>query len=300
MGIRLARRSQPRGRASLRARRSARRAHGRSPRTTRFETRLQRLELKYLIDEPTADRIRGEIELYCEPDEHNPARSARYQRPDPLGYEIYSLYLDSPSLAFYRAKMRGDPERLKLRIRTYSARSPALLEIKRRVADVIDKTRVMVDRKQAEEAVAGLAAPLEDGPQARRSLNEFSRIAAESGAGPALYVHYTREAYTSLVDDYARVCFDRHIGVQRTESWELDPDPYEWCEFDHYWRPELADRSVVLELKCQSTIPPWLSDLVRRHSLDRTSFSKYSTGIHLTRRVNGERKPPKRDARVMV
>ena len=196
--------------------------------------------------------------------------------------------------------MRGDAERLKLRIRTYSKKSPALLEVKRRISDVIDKTRVAVDRKQAEEAVAGLAAPLEKGLQARRSLDEFSRIAAESGAGPSLYVHYQREAYTSLVDDYARVCFDRCIGAQRTESWDLDPDPCGWCEFDHYRQPELADRSVVLELKCQSTIPPWLSDLVRRHSLHRTSFSKYSTGIYLTRRINGERKRPKRDARVMV
>ncbi len=300
MTTRGANRSQSWRQASVRARGSAGRALGRSRRVARFETRLQRLELKYLIDEPTVDRIRREIEFYCEPDEHNPARSGRYQRPEPLGYEICSLYLDSPKLAFHRAKMRGDPERFKLRIRTYSKTSPVLFELKRRVSDVIDKTRVVVDRKQVEEAAAGLAAPVEDSPQARNSLNEFSRIAAEAGVGPTLYVRYQREAYASVVDNYARVCFDRHIGAQRTESWDLDPDPCGWCEFDHYWQPELADRSVVLELKCQSTFPPWLSDLVRRHSLTRTSFSKYSTGIHLTGRVDGERKRPTRDARVMV
>ena len=300
MGTRGGSRTQPRWQVSARPRGSEVRTLGRRRRTAAFETRLQRLELKYLIDEPTVDRIRRDIELYCEPDEHNPARSGRYQRSDPLGYEIYSLYLDSPHLAFHRAKMRGDPERLKLRIRTYSKSSPALLELKRRVSDVIDKTRVVVDRKQVEEAAAGLAAPVEDDPQARYSLNEFSRIVAEAGAGPTLYVRYQREAYTSVVDDYARVCFDRRIGAQRTESWDLDPDPYGWREFDHYWQPERADRSVVLELKCQSTVPPWLSDLVRRHSLSRTSFSKYSTGIHLTSRMDGARRRPSRDAKVMV
>jgi len=294
MGTRGGGRPQPRWQGNAQAR-----VLGRARRLAGFETRLQRLELKYLIDEPTVDRIRRDIEPYCEPDEHNPARSGRYQWADPLGYEIYSLYLDSPNLAFHRAKMRGDPERLKLRIRTYSKSSPALLELKRRVSDVIDKTRVLVDRKQAEEAATGLVAPVEDGPQARHSLNEFSRIVAESGAGPTLYVRYQREAYASVVDDYARVCFDRHIGAQRTESWDLDADPYGWREFGHYWQPALADRSVVLELKCQSTIPPWLSDLVRRHSLNRTSFSKYSTGIHLTGRVAGERQRPSRDAKVM-
>jgi len=298
MGARGGGRAQPRWQASAREREPEGRALGR--RLAGFEAKLQRLELKYLIDEPTVDRIRRDLELYCDPDEHNPARSGYYRRRDPLGYEVYSLYLDSPNLAFHRAKMRGDPERFKLRIRTYSKHSPALLELKRKVSDVIDKTRVLVDRKQAEEAAAGLAAPMEDGLQARYSLNEFSRIVAESGAGPTLHVRYQREAYASVVDDYARVCFDRRIGAQRTGSWDLDPDPYEWREFDHCWRPELADRSVVLELKCQSTVPPWLSDLVRRHSLGRTSFSKYSTGIHLTRRINGERRRPARDAKVMV
>ena len=120
--------------------------------------------------------------------------------------------------------MRGDPERLKLRIRTYSKSSPALLELKRRVSDVIDKTRVVVDRKQVEEAAAGLAAPVEDSPQARHSLNEFSRIVAESGAGPTLYVRYQREAYASVVDDYARVCFDRHLGAHRQRLQRIDPD----------------------------------------------------------------------------
>jgi hypothetical protein len=261
-----------------------------------LEKRLQRLELKYLIDESMVDRIRRDIEIYCEPDEHSSAR----QGSDPIGYPIHSLYLDSPGLAFHRAKMRGDPERLKLRVRTYSKTSPAFFELKRKVSDVIDKTRVMVDRKQVEDAAAGLATPTEDGPQARHALNEFSRIAAESGAGPNLHVRYQREAYASIVDDYARVCFDRHIGAQPTESWDLDPDPGEWCEFDEFWRPAQEQRTVVLELKCQSTIPPWLIDLARRHSLVRTSFSKYSTGIHLTRRLHGERKRASRDAKVMA
>ena len=269
--------------------------------TPGLETRFERLELKYLVGELTADRIRRDIEPYCEPDEHNPARSGRTARPDQRGYEICSLYLDSPGLVFHRAKMRGDAERLKLRVRTYSKSLPALLELKRKSSDVIDKSRVAVDRKQVEEAAAGLAAPMEDSPEARGFLSEFGRIVAESGAGPTLHVRYEREAYTSCVDTYARVTFDRRIGARRTESWDLDSDldPGEWCEFDHYWRPELADRSVVLEFKCQSAIPHWMSDLVRRHSLDRTTFSKYSIGIHLTGRVNGERRRSTRSARPM-
>jgi SPX domain protein involved in polyphosphate accumulation len=260
--------------------------------------RLQRLEQKYLLDEPTLSRIRRDLELYCEPDAHSSRRPDR-EGAGPLGYEIHSLYLDSPNLAFHRAKMRGDPERLKLRVRCYSATSPVFLELKRKISDVVDKVRVEVDRKHVEEAAAGLAAPVEDSLQARRAVGEFSRIVAESGAGPTLHVRYQREAYASVVDDYARVCFDRRIAAQPTESWDLEPDPEGWAEFDHFWQPELAQRSVVLEIKCQSVIPPWLSDLVRRYSLVRTSFSKYSTGIHLARRMHGDRRRGSRDAKVM-
>ena len=80
-----------------------------------FETRFERLELKVVVDEATALRIGRDILPYCRADEHNVGASAA------MGdYTIRSLYLDTPSLAFYRAKDRGDSERMKLRIRTYS------------------------------------------------------------------------------------------------------------------------------------------------------------------------------------
>jgi SPX domain protein involved in polyphosphate accumulation len=272
----------------------------RVPRMSRLETRFQRLERKYLIDEYAADRIRRDIELVCDPDAHNPSRTGRREHPDQLGYEISSLYLDSPDLAFYRANMRGDWERLKLRARTYSKTSPALLEVKRRVSDVIDKTRVMVDRWQLAEAAAGLAPPAHDDPEARHSLSEFSRIIAEVGAQPTLMVRYEREAYVSIVDEYARVCFDRQISAVRTESWDFEFDPYQCCHFAHHWRSDLGAGCLVLELKCQSAIPHWMTDLVQRHALNRTSFSKYAVGIHLSGHLAGERKRPLRDARVML
>lgn len=267
---------------------------------TGHETKLQRLERKYLIDEPTAQRIRRDVELYCVPDEHNPALSGLGERPDQLGYQICSLYLDSPDLAFYRANVRGDWERLKLRVRTYSRTSPAVLELKRRVSDVIDKTRVVVNRKDAAAAAAGLAGPADDGPDARRLLGEFARVAAVSGAAPTLHLRYEREAYVSMVNNYARVCFDRHIRARRIEGWDLDPDPTHYSEFDHSWRSDLAAGCVVLELKCESAIPHWMTDLVHTHALSRTSFSKYAVGIHLTGRADGRRGRPVRDTRVMA
>lgn len=264
-----------------------------------LETKFQRLERKYLVDEATAARVRRDIAPYCDADEHNPEMTGRYEHPEQLGYPIRTLYLDSPDLSFYNANMRGDAVRLKLRVRTYSDASPALLEIKRRVSEVIDKTRVMVERDDVAQAVEGTEVAV-DGLEARRCLSEFGRLAAAAGAEPTLQLRYEREAYASFVDHYARVCFDRRIGAQRTRDWDLAPDPGGYCEFDQFWGSGRREPLVVLELKCESAMPHWMTDLVRRHGLSRTSFSKYAVGIHLTGRLAGQRRRPVRDARVMA
>lgn len=261
-----------------------------------FESRFERLELKYLINEATAERVRRDIAPFCRPDSHNGTGSGLY----PVrGYHVSSLYLDSPSLAFYRAKERGDAERVKLRLRTYGASPFAVLELKRRVADVIDKTRATVDRKDVERVAQGWMDSPPESPEERRFLSDFALTAARAGALPTLHLRYEREAYASVVDHYARVTFDRHIAAKRTSSWDLDPDGEDWDRFDDHWARAESERSVVLELKCQSSIPWWITDLVRAHGLMRQSFSKYSVGVHLSRVREGANLSPKRSSRWM-
>jgi hypothetical protein len=249
-----------------------------------FESRFERLELKYLIDEIAATRIRRDLSPYCEIDPHSQrvASGASTQ----IGYRISSLYLDTPSLAFHRAKERGDAERVKLRVRTYEGSGHATLEIKRRHADVIRKTRAQVARGELREAAAG-SCPAAD-PESQRILREFGRVAASSGAAPTLTVRYRREAWISVVDPYARVTMDRGIRARRTPSWDLDPDERDWSAFDAHWRTDHRTDPVVLEIKCQTLVPGWIEELICRNELGRTSFSKYSIGINLTRQREGQ------------
>ncbi len=258
-----------------------------------FESRFERLELKYLIDEATAEEVRRDVEPFCVPDSHNPDAGG------PRGYPVSSLYLDSPALAFYHAKERGDAERLKLRVRTYGSSPQAVLERKRRVANVIDKTRAAVDRKDAERASLGL---IDLGPEhleATLFLSDFASLVARSGAEPTLLVRYEREAFAGDVDHYARVTFDRRIEARRSGTWDLDPLAGRWTRFDEHWHREDEHRRVVLELKCQSIVPGWLTDLIRKHALQQQSFSKYSIGIHLTGVEQGYDLLARRSARWM-
>lgn len=243
-----------------------------------FERRFERLELKYLIDESTARAVSLDLQPYCVPDVHS-ARGG--------GYRVDSLYLDTPSLAFHEAKERGDAERLKLRIRRYGGDSPPILELKRRSCDVIEKTRVAIEPGPLDAAAQGYAKLRDETPQAVAFLERFARLVLATGAGPALLVRYDREAYTSDVDHYARVTFDRDIAVRRTSRWSFDGVPHAWAELDGYLVPGAPRPPVVMEIKCEKRIPLWATDLVRRHRLQCRSFSKYSMGIFMTARLYG-------------
>jgi hypothetical protein len=250
-----------------------------------FTARFERLELKFLVDDWTAERVRRQIEPYCAPDENS--RAAARGRRGLAGYPIDSLYLDSPALAFHEAKERGDPDRVKLRVRTYGADSPGTLEVKRRRSNIIDKTRAVVGRDCVEAAAYGRLELPPCGATEARFLRDFNHVLITAGAEPTLTVRYEREAYESVVDAYARVTFDRNIKARRTREWLLNPDTHDWCEFDNYWGAVHASPPAVMEIKCDSLIPGWVSDLVQRNELLQTGFSKYSIGIELTNREMG-------------
>ena len=248
-----------------------------------YQHQLERLELKYLIDSRAAARIRRAVEPYCRADAHQPGSD----EPDPPGspgYRVESLYLDTPSLAFHRAKERGDPERLKVRIRRYGSRGRPFLEIKRRSADVIEKTRLAVEHGELRDCAHGCAKLQEETPEARRFLDRYARLVLSSGAGPTLLVRYDREAYTSEVDGYGRVTLDRNVAFQRTDTWTLEGEPDAWLQLESSLAPGVPRPLVVLEIKCQVAVPAWVVDVIRRHELKRDSVSKYSLGIYLTLR----------------
>jgi SPX domain protein involved in polyphosphate accumulation len=268
-----------------------------------FRCRFERLELKYVIDEFTADRIRSSIQPYCLPDTYNRKCAGDVEEGVSRhpGYGVRSLYLDSPGLALFRAKERGDSERVKLRVRTYadSPRNP-VLEIKRRVSDIVSKTRARIDDDQVERIARGCV-PATSDREVEHFLNDFALHSIRAGAQPTLWVGYDREAYTSEVDTYARVTFDRQIAARRTDAWDFNAGSADdWCRFDDHRGSGLRGKNVVLELKCESFVPSWITDLIQTHALKRQSFSKYGIGIYLTGLRYAEVSLPSRSAKALA
>jgi len=237
---------------------------------------IERREFKYLIDAPTAAIIRSAIRPFCEVDPWA-AKNPRNV------YTIESLYLDTDQLGLFWANHHEQLDRIKVRVRHYAEvpNCPVFFEVKRRVNDVILKTRGKVPADLWAALLRDPAAPIP--PQVtgkdRLAVERFVTIARTMHLRPYTLVRYEREPYFSRVDDYARVTFDTRIRAQAMPSLCLHGRPNGWRALDDAITQRTLDSLIVLELKFTSYVPSWLSHIVESVGLPRRSFSKYGTSI---------------------
>ena len=238
---------------------------------------IERREYKYLVDRPTADAVRAAIRPFCRPDPYA-ARSPE------LRYTVETLYLDTPDLALYWANDHEEPDRVKIRVRGYAeARAaPVFVEVKRRVGDVISKSRGRVSRDVLADLVMDrrTAIPGDVRGADRHAVERFLALSRTKHARPVTVVRYRREPWVSTIDDYARICFDTRIEAARVDDATFDPPSSSWRALDGAINSRAAVESLtVLELKFTTNVPSWMSNVVRNLGLTRGAFSKFGTSI---------------------
>jgi SPX domain protein involved in polyphosphate accumulation len=231
---------------------------------------IERYEYKYLVPERLVPAIRAAARTTCRLDEHAKVNGS---------YAIRSLYLDTDRYQLYWANEREQRDRFKARIRTYPGKpAPVFFEIKRRVGDVIVKTRAAVAEplwKQALADPSSVSLP----PPAKKGLERFYMLAQTYHLRPRVLVEYDREAYVSVVDNYARLTFDRRVVCQAREVLDLQAGPSRWRAVDHPAKTLTPEPVCVLELKFERMTPRWMVDLIKRLELVRLSFSKYCYSV---------------------
>ena len=230
----------------------------------------ERHEAKYPIPEQHAQALSRDLPTWCDPDRTDGG----------IGYVIISLYLDTPEHALYHATVDRAPHRFKLRVRRY-AEDKVFLEIKRRIKDRVAKRRaaipgwawpsIMHDPRVVDQIALR--------PKDREVVDRFISLCLMINAQPTALVRYTREAWSSRIDDYARITFDRRILGRAPEGWEVPLDDLHWWPVDPPGRFELMSSGVVLELKSLPSVPHWMLRLADRYHLRRTGFSKYGSVI---------------------
>ncbi len=230
-----------------------------------------RFELKYLINEAMAERVRDFVRCYLSMDEFSVGK------PN-YSYPVHSLYLDSDNLEIYWRTINGDKNRFKLRLRYYSDHpdSPVFFEIKRRMKDIILKQRGGVKLSAVPLLLSGHFPEPEHlvgkGPKGLIAVQKFCQLMTELHAKPKSHIFYQREAYVSD-DDEVRVTMDRDVysdaQLEPRIQIKMDKPVHSFVGF------------VILELKFTNRFPNWFRELVRMANVMQCGAAKYVSGIQL-------------------
>jgi hypothetical protein len=230
-----------------------------------------RFELKYLIDEDMALRIRDFVRCYLGMDEFGVGK------PN-FSYPVHSLYLDNDNLDIYWRTVNGDKNRFKLRLRYYSDHpdSPVFFEIKRRMKDVILKQRGGVRHTAVAMLLDGqLPGPehmITKDPASLVAVQRFCELMASLQARPRSHIFYKREAYVSDNDE-VRVTMDRDVfsepNLTPAIKIKMAKPVHSYAGF------------VILELKFTNRFPNWFRELVRMANVMQCGAAKYLSGVQL-------------------
>jgi len=227
-----------------------------------------RHEMKYLVSEAKAAAIAQFIRPYVQPD-----RYSKLQRGG--SYPVVSLYLDSDNLQLCRESLTGQKNRFKLRIRSYTDELdyPRFFEIKRRVNNVIIKSRAQVSDRDVPTLLAGSPLPPQDYTTDEEALNQFQLYIKCIDAKPVVLVRYMRQAFEGDSETRVRVTFDRELCYKMTRA------PQVRLEGTGWQRSSLTMGKVILEIKFTDRYPSWLTQMVKYFDLQQESISKYATSI---------------------
>ncbi len=186
------------------------------------------------------------------------------------GYFVRSLYYETLDYAIYSQKMAGDCDRVKYRLRSYTADSlckPAIrVEMKVRRGESLSKYHTFVDYS----LYSGFITKRHWGEEGNDVLEEFSRGVYLACLQPCVLIDYNREGYESRYGDGVRLTFDH--SVRSTQAKNLFPEPKPFFRIHH-------TREVVLEIKYKSAPPAWLRGIVQGHGLRLVANSKFTQGI---------------------
>ena len=234
-----------------------------------YQAVFKRYEIKYMVTAEQKTRILKAMEPYMEMD--------RFGRST-----VRNIYYDTDDFVLARHSIAKPDFKEKLRVRSYAradAASTVFIELKRKFDGVVYKRRVGLREADAMKWMAGSNDPAvihgtDAGSTQVTSEIEYFR-GLYSGLKPVLYLAYDREAYrmkegaqTADGGSEFRVTFDCNIRCRENDL---------SLKSEAYGTEMLEEGMFLMELKCPGAIPLWMTEVLSREHLYKTSFSKYGT-----------------------
>ena len=220
-----------------------------------YQAVFKRYELKYMLTLEQKQKILEAMEPYMALD--------KYGRDT-----IRNIYFDTPDFRLIRASIEKPAYKEKLRIRSYRKALPdshVYVELKKKYDSVVYKRRLSLPEREAMDWTCGIKHCREDS-QISREIDYF--LDFYKTLKPAVFLSYEREAYFERNGGDFRVTFDENILCRETDL---------SLEEDVGGEAILQPGQVLMEIKCSGGIPLWMTEVLTREHIYKTSFSKYGT-----------------------
>ncbi|MBQ8409401.1 MAG: polyphosphate polymerase domain-containing protein [Clostridia bacterium] len=220
-----------------------------------YQTVFKRYELKYMLTSEQKRILLREMDPYMALD--------KYGRT-----VIRNIYFDTDTYRLIRRSIEKPTYKEKLRIRSYAAATPestVFVELKKKYKHVVYKRRLALREKDAMAWVTG-ERHCEADTQISREVDYF--LEYYGNLRPAVFLSYEREAYYLRGGGDFRVTFDDRILARDQEVSLASPV---------YGTSLLEEGRVLMEIKCSGGIPLWMTRVLSRERIYKTSFSKYGT-----------------------
>jgi hypothetical protein len=226
--------------------------------------RVNRYELKYVVDARRHDELVHDVRQFLVPDPRGDSRGV---------YAITSLYYDSPDREAYRSKIEGLKFRRKLRLRVYPPGgdvrevSEGHVEIKQRINRTVQKRRLVLPLRDAVALCRGDEPPGVLDSLDAEVASEVRYMVRAQWLRPTCIVSYLRQAFVAeRFDKGMRVTLDTNLRGRMT-ALRVDERA-----MNRFFIP--PDR-LVLEVKVNERIPHFMVALLARHECVLTRLSKY-------------------------
>lgn len=220
-----------------------------------YQAVFQRFELKFLLTPEQKERILQAMAPYMALDQYGRTT-------------IRNIYFDTENYRIIRCSIEKPAYKEKLRIRSYAKARPdstVFVELKKKYEDVVYKRRLPVTEEEALLWVTGKM-HCKDHGQISKEIDYF--LSYYETLRPTVFLSYEREAYYCKEGGDFRVTFDDNILCRREDI---------SLESDIYGTSLLEDGKVLMEIKCSGGIPLWMTSVLSRERIYKTSFSKYGT-----------------------
>ena len=221
-----------------------------------YQSVFKRYEIKFTLNSEQKDRIMLAMQPYMQLDDYGRTT-------------IRNIYFDTDTFRLIRRSIeKPTVYKEKLRLRSYrraAPDTPVFIELKKKYKSVVYKRRLSMPEHQALDWLSGKQENTID-TQISREIDYFVRF--YETLKPRVFLSYEREAFYSKDGSDFRVTFDDNI-LFRQEDITL--------ESDIRGTPLLDEGKVLMEIKTSGGIPLWMTHLLSKEKIYKTSFSKYGT-----------------------